>query len=87
MQAGKNQRSAPPRGTPVHGSHRTQDMHFVAPKPWTMQIPKNLPDEPFLADIYGPNGTDIEDKLGADMIEHGYREPPMVRCFIFLMLY
>ena len=43
-----------------------------------MQVPKLATDEPFIPDLQAPNGTDQEDKLSADMIEHGYRDTPMV---------
>lgn len=63
---------------PPHGPLPSQPV-FVAPKLWTMQFPKSLPtEEPFVPDVHLPNGTEPEDKLTAEMIEHGYRDAPVV---------
>jgi hypothetical protein len=62
----------------MYGQNIPNQVPFVAPKLWTMQIPKLPTEEPFIPDLHGPNGTELEDKLSIEMIEHGYRDPPAV---------
>lgn len=75
----------PPQGGrppgPPHGSTPHPQIQWAPPKLWSMQTPKLPAEEPFIPDLYMPNGTDQEDKLSIDMIEHGFRDPPFVRRF------
>ena len=64
---------------PSHGSSTHPPIQWAQPKLWTMQTPKLPTEEPFIPDLHVPNGTDQEDKLSSDMIEHGYRDPLFVR--------
>jgi hypothetical protein len=66
---------------PIHGQPLPVQVQFVAPRLWTMQVPKLPTEEPFIPDVYAPYGTEQEDKLSAEMIEHGYRDPPVVRSY------
>lgn len=69
------------QGRPMPPSHNPlppQSMVYQAPKLWNVQIPKLPTEEPFIPDVYLPNGTEQEDKLSVEMIEHGYRDPPVV---------
>ena len=71
---------------PMYGQNIPNQVPFVAPKLWTMQIPKLPTEEPFIPDLHGPNGTELEDKLSIEMIEHGYRDPPAVRFKLYIVI-
>lgn len=74
--------SGPPHGAPSH-----PPIQWAPPKLWTMQTPKLPTEEPFIPDLHAPDGTDQEDKLPAELIEHGYRDPPFVRPLFLLYLW
>jgi len=79
----QGQRRPPQMGRPAGPPHgqMTPSIPFVAPRLWTMSAPRLSTYEPFVPDLQAPNGTDQEDKLSADMIEHGYRDTPVVRLY------